>query len=72
MMTASPLSVAFKGTFRENQMHAKVYIVISMEKQTLSTLRNRFPFLDRTSQKQDMEKIFGPISILIPYYFCAF
>ena len=45
-----------KGIFRENQMHAMVYIVISIEKQTLSALRNRFPFLDRTSQRQDMEK----------------
>ena len=46
----------FKGTFRENQMHAKVYIVIPIEKEILSALRNRFPFLDRTSQRQDMEK----------------
>ena len=65
------LHVDFIGTFRENQMHAKVYIVIPIEKQMLSTLRNRFPFLDRTSQRQDMEKNSGPISILIPYYFCA-
>ena len=48
--------IVIKGTFRENQMHAKVYIVIPIEKQILSALRNRFPFLDRTSQKQDMEK----------------
>ena len=61
----------FKGAFRENQMHAKVYIVIPIEKQIFSALRNRFPFLDRTSQRQDMEKNIGPISILIPYYFCA-
>ena len=47
---------AIKGTFRENQMHAKVYIVIPIEKQILSALRNGFPFLDRTSQRQDMEK----------------
>ena len=45
-----------KGTFRENQMNAKVYIVIPIEKQILTALRNRFPFLDRTSQRQDMEK----------------
>ena len=45
-----------KRTFRENQMHAKVYIAIPIEKQILSALRNRFPFLDRTSQRQDMEK----------------
>ena len=45
-----------KGTFRENQMHARVYIVIPIEKQILSALRNRFPFLDRTSQRQAMEK----------------
>ena len=37
-------------------MHAKVYIVISMERQILSALRNRLPFLYRTSQRQDMEK----------------
>ena len=60
-----------KGTFRENQMHTKDYIVITIEKQILSALRNRFPFLDRTSQRQDMEKNIGPTSILIPYYFCA-
>ena len=45
-----------QGTFHENQMHAKVYIVIPIVKQILSALRNRFPFLDRTSQRQDMEK----------------
>ena len=45
-----------KGTFRENQMHAKVYIVIPIEKQILPSLRSRFPFLDCTSQRQDMEK----------------
>ena len=44
------------GTFHENQMHAKVYIVIPIKKQILSALRNRFPFLYRTSQRQDMEK----------------
>ena len=37
-------------------MRAKVYIVIPIEKQIFSALRNRFPFLDRTSQRQDMEK----------------
>ena len=47
-----------KGTFRENQMHANVYIVIPIEKQILSALGNRFSFLDRTSQRQDMEKTF--------------
>ena len=52
-----------KGEFRENQMHAKVYIFIPIERQILSALRNRFPFLDRTSQRQDMEKNIGPISI---------
>ena len=46
----------FKGTFRKNQMQGKVYIVIPIEKQILSALRNRFPFLDRTSHRQDMEK----------------
>ena len=40
----------------ENQMPAKVHIVISIEKQIMSVLRNRLPFLDRTSQTQDMEK----------------
>ena len=35
----------------------------------MSALKDRFPFLDRTSQMQDMEKTFGPISVLIPYYF---
>ena len=44
------------GAFRESQIHAKVYIVIPIEKQILSALRNRFPFLDRTSQRQDMER----------------
>ena len=61
----------FKGAFRKNQMHAKAYIVIPIEKQILSVLRNCFPFLDRTSQRQDMEKNIEPISILIRYYFCA-
>ena len=51
--------MVLKGAFRENQMHAKVYIVISIEKQILSALRNCFPFLDRTSQRQDMEKNIG-------------
>ena len=37
-------------------MQRFIYIVISIEKQTLSGLRNRFPFLDRNSQRQDMEK----------------
>ena len=37
-------------------MHAKVYIVIPIEKQILSGLRNRFLFPERTSQRQDMEK----------------
>ena len=37
-------------------MPAKVRIVIPIEKQIMSALRNRFPFLDRTSQTQDMEK----------------
>ena len=37
-------------------MHAKVYIVIPIEEQISPALRNRFPFLDRTSQRQDMEK----------------
>ena len=54
-----------KGAFRESQMHEKVYIVIPIEKQIFSALTNRFPFLDRTSQRQDMEKNIGPISILI-------
>ena len=45
-----------KGTFHENQMHAKVYIVIPIEKQVLSALRNSVPFLNRTYQRQDMEK----------------
>ena len=48
--------VVFKGTFHENQMHAKVYIVIPIEKQILSALRNHFPFPDGTSQRQDLEK----------------
>ena len=60
-----------KGTLRENQKHAKVYIVIPIEKQILSALRNRFPFLNRTSQRQDMEKNIRPPSVVIPYYFCA-
>ena len=51
-----PMQIRVKGTFRKNQMHAKVYIVIPIEKQVLSALRNRFPFLDHTSQRQDMEK----------------
>ena len=61
-----PQFSTIKGAFRENQMHAKVYIVIPIEKQILLALRNR-----RTSQRQDMEENIGPISILIPYYFCA-
>ena len=48
--------VKIKGTFRENQMHAKAHNVIPIEKQIMSALRNHFPFLDRTSQRQDMEK----------------
>ena len=59
----------FKGTFRESQMLAKVHIVIPIEKQITSALRNRFPCFYRTSQTQDMEKTFGPISLLIPDYF---
>ena len=58
-----------KGAFRESQIHVKVYIVIPIEKQILSALRNRFPLLDRTSQRQDMERNIWTDSILIPYYF---
>ena len=47
---------SLKGAFRENQMPAKVRIIIPIEKQIMSALRNRFPFLDRTSQTQDIEK----------------
>ena len=37
-------------------MPAKVCIVILIKKQVMSALRNRFPFLDRTSQTQNIEK----------------
>ena len=37
-------------------MPAKVRIVIPIEKQVMSALRNSFPFLYRTSQGQDIEK----------------
>ena len=36
--------VLMTGTFRENQTLAKVLIVITIEKQILSALRNSFPF----------------------------
>ena len=49
-------ALTFKGAFRENQMLAKVRIVILIEKQIMSALRNRFPFLDCTSQTQDIEE----------------
>ena len=48
--------VLFSGTFPENQMLAKVHIVIPIEKQIMSVLRNRLPLLDRTSKMQEMEK----------------
>ena len=37
-------------------MHAKAHIVIPIEKQIMPALRNLVPFLDRTSQRQDMGK----------------
>ena len=43
------------GTYRQNEMLAKVHIVIPIEKQTVSGLRNHFPFLDSTSLTQDIE-----------------
>ena len=52
------MPIALKIIFLENQMLAKVHIVIPIEKKIMSALRNRFPFLDRTSQMQDMEKNF--------------
>ena len=55
-----------------NQMLAKVHIIIVIEKQIMSLLENCFPFVDSTSQTRDMEKKkFGPISVLMPYYFCV-
>ena len=56
LTTRKPFFLIIKGILRENQIHAKVYFVIPIEKQILSDLSNRFPFLDRTSQRQDMEK----------------
>ena len=50
-------------------MRAKIHIAISIEKQIVSALRNRFPFVDRTSQTRDMEKRSLRIIILIPYHF---
>ena len=50
-----PISYLKGHSAEINQMHAKVYIVIPIEKQILSALRNRFPFLDRNSQSETVE-----------------
>ena len=43
-----------KGIFCENQMLAKIHIIIPVEKQIISALENYFPFVDRTSQTRDL------------------
>ena len=47
-----------KWAFRENKILAKIHIVMSIEKQIMSALGNRFfSFVDRTSQTRDVEKL---------------
>ena len=46
----------FKRTFCENQMLAKIDVVIPIGKQITSALENRFLFVDRTSQTRDIEE----------------
>ena len=57
--------------FLENQMLAKIHIVIPIEKEIISALENRFSFVDCISQRKIWRKTFGLISILIPYHFYA-
>ena len=46
-------------------------IVIPIDKQILSTLKNRLPFVDHTFQMRDKEKKFGTISVLMHYHLYA-
>ena len=49
-------------------MLAKIHVVISIEKQIISAVKNRFPFVNRAYQTRDMEKNCRPISVLILYH----
>ena len=60
-----------KGIWHENQMLAKIHIVIPIDRQNMSDGRNHFLFVNHTSQTRDMEKNIRPISVLVSYHFYA-